>query len=151
MRGAHDLATSDFAVGPGGAGLGIDGVANDGICVTTKAGCAGGTTFFAVGAAGSAPGGSAVVVYDPVYDISVAVLARSGTVDVEDLAPAADLLTKVGKAVYDKTVGFTPPHDVDDGRLIRASSRARRCYRYRRKHDAHRRRACDRTGGKPDG
>jgi hypothetical protein len=108
VRGAHDLATSDFAVGRGGAGLGIDGVANDGICVTTKSGCAAGTAFFAVGASGSALGGSAVVVYDPVYDIGVAVVARSETVDVEDLALRSDLLAKVGKAVYDKTVGFTP-------------------------------------------
>jgi len=107
-RGAHDLAASVFEVAPGGTGLGIDGVANDGICAITTAGCAPGTAFFAVGAAGSAPGGSAVVLYEPVYDLSVSVLANSANVDVENLALRADLLTKVGKAVYDRTVGFTP-------------------------------------------
>jgi D-alanyl-D-alanine carboxypeptidase len=106
-RGERDLSASAFRIGKGGTGLGVEGVSNDGFCAVSRDGCAPGTQFVALGATGSIPGGSAVVLYDPAYDVSVVALATSDRVDVAGLALRADLLSKLGRAGYDKTVGFT--------------------------------------------
>jgi CubicO group peptidase (beta-lactamase class C family) len=106
-RGSHDLSASVFRTGTGGTGLGVEGFSNDGFCMVAPHGCPPGAPFFAVGATGSVTGGSAAVVYDPVYDVSVVALASSDRVAVGDLALRALLLTKLGAAGYDKAVGFT--------------------------------------------
>ena len=107
VRGVHDLTKSVFRMGRGGTGLGVEGFSGDGFCAVARTGCTAGVSFFAVGATSSGRGGSAVVVYDPVYDISVVALAGSDGVDLRDLAGRAVLLTQLGPAGYDKTVGFT--------------------------------------------
>jgi D-alanyl-D-alanine carboxypeptidase len=107
VHGAHDLTKSVFRIGAGGTGLGVEGFSVDGFCAVSRAGCTPGVSFFAVGASGSGGGGSAVVVYDPVYDISVVAVAGADPGDLGDLAGRAVLLTELGPAGYDKTVGFT--------------------------------------------
>lgn len=107
VRGQRNLSTSVFKIGPGGTGLGVEGFSGDGFCALAAKGCPPGVSFFAVGATGSVPGGSAVVVYDSEYDLSVVALANSDQVDLADLAEHAGLLTKLGTSAYEKSVGFT--------------------------------------------
>ena len=48
-----------------------------------------------------------MIVYDPVYDISVVVVGKCTRAGAGDLALRADLLTKLGAAGYDKAVRNT--------------------------------------------
>jgi hypothetical protein len=107
LHAERDLSKSFFKIGSSGKANGVMGVSSDGFCALAPKGCPPGAQFFAVGAAGSFPGGAAVILYDPVYDVSVVSLAKAGRADVGNLALRADLLTKLGAAGYDKAVGFS--------------------------------------------
>ena len=105
VRGAHDLSTSYFAIGPGGTGLGVEGFSSHGFCALAPTGCPPHAPFLAVGATGRVPGGSAVVFYEPVYDFTVVALANSDQADLGDLALRAGLVTKLGTNRYNTATG----------------------------------------------
>jgi CubicO group peptidase (beta-lactamase class C family) len=98
-RGDTNLATSVFQINPTGTGLGVLGFANNGFCVFY--GCAPHVKFLAVGADGAVPGGSAQVIYDPLNDFTIVVLANADDVNLEDLTARVAYLTFAGPARYD--------------------------------------------------
>jgi hypothetical protein len=62
--------------------LAVLGFTNDGFCVFFPDGCPSGARFVGVGGSGSVPGGSAIVLYEPVGDFTIVALANSDQVSL---------------------------------------------------------------------
>jgi D-alanyl-D-alanine carboxypeptidase len=106
-RGHPDLTHSAFEIGAWGTGLGVEGMANNGFCALYANGCPPHTTFVGVGGTGQVPAGSAIILYDPTYDLSVVALTNSDATYLSDLAIRAAALAILGPAGYDAATSNT--------------------------------------------